>query len=356
MWSTQGSLRAGRRDNCVTFRWLAAVLWASAAIQACGSDDAPPSDSGVGDGGTGGDAAVTGPAIAIGQFSVLLESPLDATAITDARTGSTTIIGTVGDKNQAEQLVWEVANETDDCKLLVPRVPFCDPTCGRAICVEDDTCEADRTLQDVGTVTLRGITTNDGAHEVTLISVRNTYQNGLVEMPYPAFAAGDVLTLTATGGPTAPFNAPFTIEVHGTQTLQVPDVDYPLESGMPLSLSWTAPDQADASHILVKLDISHHGGSKGKIECDVEDNGALTIPADMITQLMALGVAGFPSIVIMRSTEGHTQLSSGQVLLVINEYAERWVTIPGLVSCTSPDQCPTDQTCRVDKTCGPVNP
>lgn len=335
------------------------VLVLATWLPACGGEDeAGPAGSGGGGaggaGGTGGE--VSGPAIALGQFSVLLESPLEATALTDARPGSTTIIGTVGDKAKAEPLIWEVASETADCKLLTPRVPFCDPSCGRAICVEDDTCEPDRTLQDVGTVTLSGITTNDGAHEVMLISVRNTYQNGIVEMPYPAFAPGDVLTLTATGGPTAPINTPFSIDVVGTETLDVPNVDYPLESGMPLSLTWTAPDEPDASHIVVKLDISHHGGSKGKIECDVDDNGALTIPADMITQLMDLGVAGFPSIVIMRSAESHAQLSSGQVRLAINEYAERWITIPGLVSCTSADQCPTDQTCRDDKTCGSVTP
>jgi hypothetical protein len=110
--------------------------------------------------------------------------------------------------------------------------------------------------------------------------------------------------------------------------------------------------QADASEIQIRLDISHHGGSKGKIECDVEDSGAFTLPAALVTELIALGVAGFPSFVIERRAIESAQLEHGRVALRIYEYAERFVTIPGLVSCTASEQCPMGQACRDDKTCG----
>lgn len=346
MWSTNPDPSA-KRPRIHTQLLAVTSLLAAVGTAACGGEGATRHDGGV-----GLDAAVTGPDVVIGTFSLEMEAPRPATALDTARAGSSGLVGTVGDKPAPNRIVFEIARKVGDCTLFTPRHPFCDPSCGREVCVEDDTCEADRVLQDVGTLVLGGITTTEGAHEITLVSVRNTYQNGAVEMPYPAFQALDLVTLTSTGGPTAPFNAPFTVGVQGIETLQVPETDHELLPDTPLALTWTAPTTAGSSQIRIKLDISHHGGSKGHIECVVEDNGSTTIDAELITDLLALGVAGFPSVLIQREATGTTQLAAGKVALTLFEYAERWIVIDGLVSCTDSTQCEAPQVCLPNKSCG----
>jgi hypothetical protein len=295
-------------------------------------------------------SSVDGPEVEVGQFSVQLVAPDPATATTKAREGSTTIIGTVGDKPTAEPIVWETRSEQDRCQLRVPRVPFCDPACGSDVCIEDYTCEPDRMLLSIGTASVSGVRTDSGADQVELTSVRNTYQNGVTTLPYPAFDEGDAITLRATGSDAVPA---LEITGSGIARLEVPeDREYVVSGDQDLVLTWSPPGRADLSRIQIKLDISHHGGTKGEIACDVDDDGAFELPAAMIGELMALGVAGFPTIVITRSASDSAQLPMGRVHLRIYEYAERSVSIAGLVSCGSAADCPSDQTCRDDKTCG----
>jgi hypothetical protein len=124
-----------------------------------------------------------------------------------------------------------------------------------------------------------------------------------------------------------------------------------LIDGEAFTLQWE-PASEGASRISLKLDISHHGGTKGKVECEGDDDGELTVPADMVSDLIALGVAGFPSVVLTRTASEQTQLPMGRVRLRVYEYVERFVTIPGLRSCGSQVDCESGQTCRDDKTCG----
>ena len=92
------------------------------------------------------------------------------------------------------------------------------------------------------------------------------------------------------------------------------------------------------------------------IECDVGDTGSLELPADMIDQLKALGISGWPSIVVSRKAIGLANNSQVQVDLVIVSTLEMFVDIPGLVSCTCPvgepcPECPAGQTCQDDLKC-----
>jgi hypothetical protein len=301
--------------------------------------------------GAAGNGSANGPEDEVGLFNVRLDAPIAATATTNAHPGSTSIVGSVGDKPVTESKVWEVQSESGSCQLLVPRVPFCDPSCASGeICVEDGTCVTERVSVDVGAVTISGVMTNAGADSVTLISARNTYQNGTTTLPYPAFAEGDSITLDATGAGALPA---FHVEAKGIAPLEVvANADYVVTGETDLALTWMPSSMPDVSRILVKLDISHHGGEKGKIECDVEDNGALTLPAEMLGDLVALGVAGFPTIKITRSAKGVAQLPTGRVRLYVYQYDERAVTVPGVVSCESEAQCQSGETCRDNKTCG----
>lgn len=311
-----------------------------------------------GESGASGSAGMSGqggsssdPEAEIGVFGVQLVAPVEASGSSAARPGSTVIIGSVGDKPATESKIWELASESGDCQLLVPRVPFCDPGCGSGeVCVEDGMCVAERTAIDVGEVTVSGVMTTAGADSVTLTAIRNTYQNGTMTLPFPAFAEGDPITLDAAGAGAVPA---FSIDSNGIAPLElVQDAPYVVDGEADLALAWMAPSDPSSSRILVKLEISHHGGEKGKIECDVDDTGSFVVPADMQSDLIALGVAGFPTVTVTRSAQGTAQLPGGRVRLRVYQYEERSVTVPGVVSCESEAQCQAGETCLDNKTCG----
>ena len=121
--------------------------------------------------------------------------------------------------------------------------------------------------------------------------------------------------------------------------------------GQPLQLTWTPAGQPALGRIELKLDISHHGGARGKIECDVPDTGSLEIPASQVSGLLALGVAGYPTIVVTRASTATAAVSAGVISLRILSPVERAVDIEGLSSCTKDAECPTGQTCQTDLTC-----
>jgi hypothetical protein len=121
----------------------------------------------------------------------------------------------------------------------------------------------------------------------------------------------------------------------------------------PVELRWTTPGAAGTgSRVKVKLDISHHGGTRGMISCETADDGSLTIGAGLVTRLVGLGVAGFPSIVVTRENVGSATVGTGRVNMVVSSTVESYVTVPGVRSCTSNDDCMGMGTCRADLTCG----
>ncbi len=118
-----------------------------------------------------------------------------------------------------------------------------------------------------------------------------------------------------------------------------------------MALAWTPPATAGRSTVHVKLDISHHGGTRGKIECEAADTGSLTIDGALVTELLHLGVAGFPTIVVTRSASGEAALTVGRVALSLESEIEREVVIPGVISCNENADCPDGQTCQTDLRC-----
>jgi hypothetical protein len=122
-------------------------------------------------------------------------------------------------------------------------------------------------------------------------------------------------------------------------------------SGQPLALAWKPPAQANVSRIEIEMDLSHHGGSKGKIECDVPDTGSLAIPAAQITALQGLGISGFPTVIVTRVATGSTTTRLGRATLRVVASVERAVEVEGLHSCTANEDCPAGMTCQVDLKC-----
>jgi hypothetical protein len=300
-----------------------------------GGKDAAPSGS--------ADAAPGDPNVRVGEFSLRLVPPLGDSE------PYTTLLGKVSDGPVPEGLIWEQQEEAGGCKLLTPRVPFCaDKPCGgSATCVEDGVCQSEPKSQNVGTVTVRGVRTTTGESEFAAENINNTYQaNG--SLPYPAFDEGGAIEVAAAGGDVGAF----TLKGKGIAPLALAgsDTGYPLERGKGINLSWNAPKPGGNTRIQIKLDISHHGGTNGKVECDVPDNGALAIPVGLTDKLLALGIAGFPTIMVTRSSLSSVTTRLGRVDLRIYEYVEPEIKIPGLVSCMSNEECPSGD-CLDDKTC-----
>jgi hypothetical protein len=287
--------------------------------------------------------------VLVGQFQVSLVAPIPASGSTPETPGHTTLVGKVSDGPTPQLIVWEEAAQDGSCKLLTPRVPYCSQTCsGGSVCVENEKCQKYPSARSIGTVQAKGLKTVSGATEFSMDPVANNYQPPTsVTLAYPAFAEGDSIRLEASGGSFAAF----TLQAQGITSLTLPSDTISLAENQAVSLTWAPPGKADIAKIQVKLDISHHGGTKGKIECEAADSGSLQLSASLVTQLLKLGVAGFPTIVVTRSAVGSATISAGRLDLVISSEVEKAVTIPGLNSCNKDTDCPDNQKCQPDLTC-----
>jgi hypothetical protein len=301
------------------------------SLAACGGGGGGASDAGLGD-----------PEVLAGTFEIELVY---------ADTPYTSMIGTVYDGGSPAAVVWEQADADGPCVLVTPRVPFCSTPCGgSAVCVEDETCVAYPTAQDVGTVAVSGVSTSDGASAFDMRLVAGNYQLPTgVSLDYPPFAEGDEVRIDVDGGA---LTGPFALTAAGIAPLALTSQDLALERDTALALQWEPAGAGADTTLMIKLDISHHGGTRGKIECAAPDSGSLDIAAGLINQLIDLGTAGFPTIVLGRTAIGSAVIASGRVDLTIASELEVAVDVPGVVSCTDSNQCPDGQTCQDDLTCG----
>lgn len=336
------------RSRHTTGLWLTGAL-AALALSACGTssstqDASTTADTPTADRGTApADGSATNTDAAVGAFQVQMVAPTDASA------GYTTVVGRVQDGPTPSQIVWQQAATEGDCRLLTPRVPFCATSCGeRMVCVENDTCQPYPVAQSVGAVRVTGVRSAAGATTFEMIAVSNSYQTpGDVMLPYPAFAEGDMIRVEAAGSPWTPA---FTLDARGIAPFALGAAPLRIQTGQGVALTWTAPQQS-GQRVHVRLDISHHGGTRGKIECATNDDGELTIPAALISRLVALGVAGFPTIVVGRTSTGSASVRAGRVELTITSETEVPIEVPGVRSCTDDSECDGGM-CRPDLTCG----
>ena len=279
-----------------------------------------------------------------GELSVRLVAPVAASGSSAGKQGFTTIGGKLFDRLPPSALIWSSDASEGGCTLLKPSTPFCDPACEGEVCTSDNSCAPYATPRNAGTLTFKGLQDTEGKSELSVEPIVNSYTTPRdVSLPFPAFAEGDPisvsgaqagLSLTATG------IAPLTLS---TETVALSD-------STPVTLAWTAGNN-QAARILVELDISHHGGTKGKIECDVADTGSLTIAGSLLGKLLDLGVAGFPSIKVSRVLTSSASVGAGEVSLRVYADVERQVQIPGVMSCSEPADCPVGKSCGSDLLC-----
>jgi hypothetical protein len=314
-----------------------------ALSSACGSDPAsggPPAGSGGSDtagGATGSPSGAnnagggnTNDGALHGSVVVTLQQPADGE-------GYTTAIGRFFNGAQPRILSLEARNEQAGCTLYVPRAPFCSNPCAPAVCTANDVCTEYPAARGVGTLTLQGI----GAPlELQPSSSMIAYQSPSLE--FPPCEPGAPVTASATG---------VSVSADCIAPLQLMGPDpIPIVKDVPIHLSWLKAAKGARSRIHVKLDISHHAGSKGEIACDVADTGELEIAASLVTELLGLGLAGFPTINVNRLMVG-TDAANPNVTLVLSSDLTRAVDT-GVVSCLDKEGCPDDQVCQPNGVCG----
>lgn len=278
----------------------------------------------------------------IGQFNVSLNE-----ARTDLGTPpSTTISGKIyAGVNPTPDIAVAIAS-SGPCTVYRLTVPFCEGGCTNAVCVGENSCQPYPQLKSVGDVTVTGILGSDGKASIALLGSNNSYRTGGDGHPeYPGFAEGDAIRLSASGGDFAPF----TITAVGIAPLDVAVSSLTVSRTSAIDLTWTAAKSAVGSTVNVNINLSHHGGSKGYLECHtVPDAGSLTIAAALVSQLIDLGVAGFPTLRITRESVGYTQLAIGRIALVISSEFARTISVEGFSSCESDADCIANQTCHAE--------
>ncbi|MCK6575048.1 hypothetical protein L6V77_28590 [Myxococcota bacterium] len=296
------------------------------------------------DGGTGGEPAPDVPVV--GAFVLKLVAPVAAQNGVPAVAGVTMLFGRVNDGPTPVLVEWLPTREAGTCAVYEPTIPFCDPPCGgSAACVHDDTCLDYPQARDVGTVHVDGVRTNAGGTAYDVEPLAKLYQYS--DSPFPGFDEGAPIRLDAEGGETPPF----AITAQGVAPLVVPSAEFPMVRGEPLDLNWVAPGVAGVSTVRVRIDISHHGGARGTIECEAPDTGALRIPAEMVDHLLDLGASGFPVVLLSRQNVGSAPVAPGRVTLAVTSDVEVPLQVPGIISCTGDENCPAGQICLPDLRC-----
>jgi hypothetical protein len=303
------------------------------------SSDGSKENPGTGGGSTGGSAAQagsspqagssaqagSGPTGTVGTFSVVLNPAIDESG------PYTSVAGKVYGGVYPTDVIETAVAENDVCTVYkFSRHTCASPACTTSqVCTDGNVCTAIPALVSLGEVTLAGI----GSSSLKLSAVNNNYQFA-GEIDYPGFAAGSDITLNAAGD----HYPAFSITTQGVAPIELSKGTYTLSKGTPLTLEWTA-EASGTAQVEVELNISKHGGSAGFLKCDVDDSGTLTIPGDLISALIDLGVAGFPQLTVRRSNYAEAQVNSAKIGFEVAALAGPKLEIEGYCSCFNSTEC-----------------
>jgi hypothetical protein len=301
------------------------------------SDDPPPGSAGSP--ATGGASSSNAGTATSGSASVTdLHGSVVVSLVapSDENEGYSAALGRFFDGPSPSPIPLELDTEQGACKLLVPSHPFCSTACVDAACTADDVCTKYPTPLDVGPIAIEGLGATLNVQPSTSMFI---YQPP--SLPYPPCTEGDAVKASASG---------FSLQAKCIAPLEVTSAEpIPVKTGMPVQLTWK-PASAGGARIRIGLDLAHHGGKKGEIDCDVPDTGSFDIPEPLVTKLISLGLAGFPTISVSRVSLG-TDSKQSHVELIVSQSVLRAIDT-GVTSCQEDGECTAPETCRDDKTCG----
>jgi hypothetical protein len=325
----------GFRHSFVTFVLLSWV--GSTGCQQ--SDDSAPGAAGSPAGGGGSGSAQIGGSTTAGSGAVANlhgSVVVSLVAPSDENEGYSAVLGRFFDGPTPSPIPLELDTEQGDCQLFVPSHPFCSTPCGADACTADDVCTPYPAPQGVGTVTIEGLGTTLTVKPSTSMLI---YQPP--SLPYPPCKEGEPVKASGSG---------FSLEAKCIAPLEVTSPEpIPVKTGKTVSVTWT-PASVAGARIRIGLDLAHHGGKKGEIDCEVPDTGSFEIPEPLVTKLISLGLAGFPTISVSRVSVG-TDAAQPKTELIVSQSVLLAID-SGVTSCQEDSQCAENQTCRDDKTCG----
>ena len=327
------------------------ALLSVAAWVGCGTSPGDD-DSGTGGSTSTGGSSQSGGSTSTGGTNAAGDPPSGAACAKEERLGSfvfnltdtrTSFRGAISNGVAVNAIPDLLATEGSCVLEGVPNL-FCATPCESGqICAGDDQCVPAPEKVSAGTVTVTGLSTEvvEEPNPITL-EYSSTFED-----PYPGFVPGASLMLTASGD-TAPA---FSLVGEGvglvTSTLETAVI----ETGADLELSWNADGATEHSQMAILLTVDAHGGTSGWITCVADDSGSFTVPADLIQQLIDLGLSGFPSVVLTRQTVDAQAVADGCVDLTVGSELKLPVSIDGLISCNNSDECPEGQTCSTSLAC-----
>lgn len=302
-------------------RWLAL-----AALAGCGSGGggAPDAAAPVPDAGPFVYRRCDLPA-KVGEFKIQLEESFTAVS------GAVAAGVVPGDVPLVER-------EEGDCRLLKRRNLFCDPACdSQSTCGEDRKCIPYPLGRSAGTVSIAGL-----AAPVAMMPSSIGQHYDFTRLPQPGFVPGAEVVLWATGGDVGPF----LLQGRGVAVVELESERPVLEPGKSFELKWK-PGPPGPARIAFAIEIDQHGMTHASLQCDVPDQGAATVSATLIDQLIQLGTSGYPKITVVRRTVDAATVGNGCIELAVMHAVERALMVPGHDPCRSNADCPAGKTCAL---------
>jgi hypothetical protein len=263
----------------------------------------------------------------------------------------TSMLGKIYDGPTPPVEIYTEIMKSGPCKLYKRVHPYCEDCGSSASCIAEDSCQPYSKAINIGTITVNGLKLANGKTSFTMDPINYYYQPMADDrIAYPPCNEGDVATLSASGSAQL---AAFTLNFKGITALKVLNDtnQVPFPDHQAITLNWVPPATTGNSKIFVQVDISYHGGTQAKIEANCEDNGSLTIPAQMLDSLKTFGISGFPRIQISRRALSVN--ATAKVKITMESLVTLWLAIPGVISCNSDAQCPEGQACAGDQRCRP---
>ncbi len=163
-----------------------------------------------------------------------------------------------------------------DCTVWVhPDEAMCDPPCDNGFCIETNTCEDWPSFAGAGTISISGL-----LEPLEFVNETIWY----MPEPYPTgddyFEQGATITATAPGDE----NDGFSLSASGVAPLET-DLAESLEIQDEVDeiITWTPENSGRIQLVLL---VGFHGAPyEGMLLCETEDDGSLTVPGYLISQL-----------------------------------------------------------------------
>ena len=234
--------------------------------------------------------------------------------------------------------IMEEVGAEGGCVLLRTNNPFCDPPCAaEETCDFDGECLPFPIEQDLGTVTVEGLT-----ESVEMEPSPPGYSYYALGLSHPPYAPGDLVTLRTTGGAVDPF----TLYGVGLDPLDAVEGVWTIYAATDLPITWASPSDGARSTVSVRINIDQHGTTPVQLQCDFEDTGQATIPAALLDELIGFGVTGIPSATFTRSTMDSVEVGGGCVDFSVAWTERPEVDVDGFTPCQSQDDCPKGEVCN----------